>query len=132
IAPALDYLNHVSTRKNVTFLISDFIFNDEYERLLKITARRHDFISVVIGDKREIAWPDVGIVNWHDAETGETVLVDTASRRVREQLALEQTRRSEKTDELHRKAGIDTIRLFAGEPYDKQFIKFFRQRAQRR
>ncbi len=132
IAPALDYLNHVSTRKNVTFLISDFIFNDEYEKLLKITARRHDFISVVIGDKREIAWPDVGIVNWHDAETGEKVLVDTSSRRVREQLALEQTRRSETVEELHRKAGIDTVRLFAGEPYEKQFIKFFRQRAQRR
>jgi uncharacterized protein (DUF58 family) len=132
IVPALDYLNHVSTRKNVTFLISDFIFTDEYEKLLKVTARRHDFISVVIGDKREIAWPDVGIVNWHDAETGDQVLVDTASRRVREQLALEQTRRSETIDDLHRKAGIDTVRLFAGEPYDKQFIKFFRQRAQRR
>ena len=132
IAPALDYLNHVSTRKNVTFLISDFIFNDEYEQLLKVTARRHDFISVVIGDKREIAWPDIGIVNWHDAETGEQVLVDTSSRRVREQLALEQTRRAERVADLHRKAGIDTIRLFAGEPYEKQFIKFFRQRAQRR
>ncbi len=132
IVPALDYLNHVSTRKNVTFLISDFIFNDEYEKLLKVTARRHDFISVVIGDKREIAWPDVGIVNWHDAETGEKVLVDTSSRRVREQLALKQTRRSETIDELHRRAGIDTVRLFAGEPYEKQFIKFFRQRAQRR
>jgi uncharacterized protein (DUF58 family) len=132
IAPALDYLNHVSTRKNVTFLISDFIFNDEYEQLLKITARRHDFISVVIGDKREIAWPGVGIVNWHDAETGEQVLVDTSSRRVREQLALEQTRRAEAIDDLLRKAGIDTVRLFAGEPYEKQFIQFFRQRARRR
>ena len=132
VAPALDYLNHVSTRKNVTFLISDFMFNDEYERLLKVTARRHDFISVVVGDKREIAWPDVGLVNWHDAETGEQVLIDTSSRKVREQLALDQTRRAEAVDALHRKAGIDTIRLFAGEPYDKQFIKFFRQRAQRR
>jgi len=42
VAPALDYLNHISTRKNVTFLISDFMFSDEYEPLLKITARRHD------------------------------------------------------------------------------------------
>lgn len=132
IAPALDYLNHVSTRKNVTFLISDFIFNDEYEQLLKVTARRHDFISVVVGDKREIAWPDAGIIHWHDAETGEGVLVDTSSRKVREQLGMDQTRRAEAVDELHRKAGIDTIRLFAGEPYEKQFIKFFRQRARRR
>jgi uncharacterized protein (DUF58 family) len=130
--PALDYLNHVSTRKNVTFLISDFIFSDNYEKLLKISARRHDLISVVIGDKREIAWPDIGLVNWHDAETGATVLVDTSSKKVRTQLAMEQTRRAEAVDDLHRKAGIDTVRLFAGEPYDKQFIKFFRQRAQRR
>ena len=132
VVPALDYLNHVSTHKNVTFLISDFMFSDNYEQLLKVSARRHDLISVVIGDKRELAWPDIGIVNWHDAETGEQMLVDTSSRKVREKLGIEQTRRAETVDELHRKAGIDTIRLFAGEPYDKQFIKFFRQRASRR
>lgn len=132
VVPALDYLNHVSSRKNVTFLVSDFMFSDDYEQLLKVTARRHDLISVVIGDKREVAWPDAGLVHWHDAETGQQVLVDTSSRRVREQLALEHTRMSQAVDDMHRKAGIDTIRLFAGEPYDKEFIKFFRQRAQRR
>jgi uncharacterized protein (DUF58 family) len=131
-APALNYLNHVSTRKSVTFLISDFIFSDPYEQLLKITARRHDLISVVIGDKREIAWPDIGVVNWRDAETGEQVLVDSSSKKVRNQLGLEQTRRAEAIDDLHRKAGIDTIRLFAGEPYERQFSQFFRKRAQRR
>ena len=132
VVPALDYLNHVSTRKNVSFLISDFMFDDDYERLLKVSARRHDLISVIIEDKREIAWPDIGTVTWHDAETGERVLVDTASRNVREHLAREQTLRTEALDEMLRRAGIDAVRLFAGEPYDKQFIKFFRQRAKRR
>ena len=132
VVPALDYLNHVSTRRNVTFLISDFMFSDEYEQVLRISARRHDLISVIIADKREIAWPDVGVINWRDAETGETVMVDTSSRKVREQLGLDQTRRAEFIDELHSKAGIDTVRLFAGESYEKHFIRFFRQRAQRR
>ena len=132
VVPALDYLNHISARKNVSFLISDFMFDDDYEQLLKVSARRHDLISVIIGDKREIAWPDIGTVTWHDAETGERVLVDTSSRKVREQLVFEQTRRAELLDEMLRRAGIDAVRLFAGEPYDKQFIKFFRQRAQRR
>jgi len=45
---------------------------------------------------------------------------------------LSQTRRAAEIDDLHRKAGIDVIRLFAGEAYEKEFIKFFRQRAQRR
>jgi hypothetical protein len=78
------------------------------------------------------SWPDIGVVNWRDAETGEQVLVDTSSKKVRNQLGLEQTRRAEAIDDLHRKAGIDTIRLFAGEPYERQFSQFFRKRAQRR
>ena len=132
VVPALDYLNHVSTRKNVTFLISDFMFSDDFQRVLKTTARRHDLISVIIGDRNETVLPDIGLVQWHDAETGETVVVDTSSRRVREALALEQTHRAGAIDELHRKVGIDTIRLYSGESYDREFIKFFRQRAQRR
>ena len=132
VVPALDYLNHVSTRKNVTFLISDFMFSDDFQRVLKTTARRHDLISVIIGDRNETVLPDIGLVQWHDAETGETVVIDTSSRRVREALALEQTQRAGAIDELHRKVGIDTIRLYSGESYDREFIKFFRQRAQRR
>jgi len=63
-------------------------------------------------------------------DTGATLL--SMPTRMIEQLGLEQTRRAETVDEMHRKAGIDTIRLFAGEPYDRQFINFFRKRAQRR
>jgi uncharacterized protein (DUF58 family) len=131
-APPLDYLNHICPRRSVAFLISDFIFSDPFEQALKTTARRHDLISVMIGDRREVDWPDVGVVAWRDAETGEEMLVDTSSKRVRKQLAIEQGRRAEALDYLHRKAGVDTIQLFAGEPYEKQFIQFFRKRASRR
>jgi len=132
VVPALDFLNHVSTRKNVAFLISDFLFSDDYERVFKITARRHDLISVIIKDRHEIAWPDVGVILWRDAETGKQVLVDTSCRQTRKALELEQARHAETLDEIHRKAGIDMIHLFTGEPYEKEFIKFFRQRTGRR
>ena len=132
VAPALNFLNHVSNRKSVAFLISDFIFSDPFERVLKTTARRHDLISVLVGDRREEDWPAAGVLNWRDPETGEEVLVDTASSRVRKQLALEQTRRRMEMEELHRKAGIDTVTLWAGEPYERQFVQFFQRRAQRR
>jgi len=131
-APALEYLNHVSTRRCVAFLISDFLFSDPHEQLLKITARRHDFISVIVADRHEFAWPPVGLIRWFDAETGEEVLTDTADRRVREQFALQQTRRLDAVEELHRRAGIDTIRLFTGEPYELAFSRFFQQRVRRR
>jgi uncharacterized protein (DUF58 family) len=132
VVPALDYLNHVSTRKCVAFLISDFMFDDTYDRALKVTARRHDLISIQVGDRRESEWPDVGLINWRDAETGATQLVDTSCKRTRQALEAEQNRRSNQTNELLRKAGIDTIRLLTGEPYEKAFIQFFRKRAARR
>lgn len=132
VEPALNYLNHISSRKTVTFLISDFIFSDTYERLLKVTSRRHDLISILIGDRRENEWPAAGVVNWRDTETGKSTLVDTACPRTRAALAGEQLLRMEQIDRLMRKAGIDTVRLQAGQPYDRELARFFRQRASRR
>ncbi|MGE4489946.1 MAG: DUF58 domain-containing protein [Kiritimatiellales bacterium] len=130
--PALDYLNHVITRKAVTFLISDFIFPADCERALKITSRRHDLIAVSIADRRERAWPKAGLIEWQDPETKERVLVDTSSAAVRRALLIEQEDRSDRLQRTLRRAGVDWIELFTGEPYDRAFMKFFRQRSRRR
>lgn len=131
-APALDFLNHTTTRRAVTFLISDFIFPDTCEKPLKITARRHDLIAVNIADRREQAWPKAGIVEWIDPENGQRTLVDTSHTATRHALLLEQENIREQRNRLLRRAGIDTVELFAGESYDKAFIKFFRARTRRR
>ncbi len=131
-APALDFLNHTTRHKAVTFLISDFIFPTDCERPLKITARRHDLIAVTIGDRHERAWPKAGLVEWQDPETGRHVLVDTSSTAVRRELLLAQEHRDATLRRNLRRAGIDIIELLAGEPYDKSFIKFFKTRNSRR
>jgi len=131
-APALDFLNLTTTRKAVTFLISDFIFPTDCTRPLKITARHHDLIAVAIGDNHERAWPKAGVVEWHDPETGQNILVDTSNNAVRRELLLAQEQRRDKLQRSLRRAGIDMIELFAGMPYDRAFIKFFRQRGNRR
>ena len=132
VVPALDYLNHVSNRKVVTFLISDFIFSDDYQRLLKATAHRHDLISIIVGDQRESAWPSVGVIHWEDPETKKRVLVDTSDQNTKRQLALLQANRADEIDALHQKAGIDTIRIYTDQPYDRQFSLFFEKRTHRR
>jgi uncharacterized protein (DUF58 family) len=132
VVPALDYLNHVSNRKVVTFLISDFIFSDDYQRLLKATAHRHDLISIIVGDQRESAWPSVGVIHWEDPETKKRVLVDTSDQSTKRQLALLQANRADEIDALHQKAGIDTIRIYTDQPYDRQFSLFFEKRTHRR
>lgn len=130
--PALDFLNHTTTRRAVTFLISDFILPETCEKPLKITARRHDLIAVSIADRHEQSWPKAGLIEWRDPESGVRTLADTSSSAVRSALLLAQDERKENLHRTLRRAGIDTIELFTGEPYDKAFMKFFRQRSRRR
>jgi len=130
IQPALDFLNRVTTRKTVAFLISDFI-DQGFDKALSIAAKRHDLVAILIGDKREQAWPAVGLVEWEDAETGRRFLVDTSDRRTRRALAAQQAQRREILINGLRSSGVDLIHLYAGEPYDREFIKFFRMRERR-
>jgi uncharacterized protein (DUF58 family) len=130
LQPALEFLNRVTTRRCVTFLVSDF--RDEgYERALGITARKHDVIGIVVGDQREQAWPPAGLVAWQDAETGERFLVDTSHAPARRMLAAREAGRREAMGKQFRRAGVDTIAVAAGEPYEREFIRFFRMRERR-
>ncbi len=131
IGPALEYLNRVVRRRSVAFLISDFI-SPPFDRILRVTARRHDLVSLVVGDKRESALPSVGLVDFEDAETGQRIWVDTSHAPTRRVLLAQQTtRRTTLLKQLSR-ARSDTIELNAGEPYDRQLVRFFRRREKRR
>ncbi|MBW7908080.1 MAG: DUF58 domain-containing protein [Kiritimatiellae bacterium] len=130
IAKALAYLNRVTTRKCVAFLISDFQDTD-YIKPLAAAARRHDLIAVRLRDRRETEWPAAGLVELEDAETGERILVDTSDRRVQERLR-------QRSDEVAaarardlRGAGVDLIELETNTPYVQQLIRFFRARERR-
>lgn len=130
IAQALEYLNRVVRRRAVVFVISDFKDKD-FDHALRITARRHDTIGVVVGDKREAAWPAVGLVEWRDNETGRRALVDTSSPTVRRTLAARHAEQRQALLDRFRAAGVDAIQVFAGEPYDRALHRFFRMREQR-
>lgn len=131
IVPALDFLNHVSTRKSVAFLISDFILDEDITRPLRVTAKRHDVIAVRVGDRREREWPDAGLVDWTDAETGRRVVVDTSDPSTRRALQSMQAKRTAALGTLFATSGVDCIPVNAGEPYERQLVRFFKMRERR-
>lgn len=130
LEPALNFLNRVRARRAVCFLISDFL-DRGYERALRISARHHDLIAVSVSDTREQQWPSIGLVDWIDAETGERVLVDTSDPRTREALAALHVQRSSSLRESFRRAGVDCIDVTAGQPYEREFVRFFAMRERR-
>ena len=131
ISVALEYLDRVLTRRAVVFLISDFQSPD-FSRPLKSIRRRHDLIPVLIRDERESELPPVRYVELCDPETGEQLLVDTASRAFRDRFARLATDRREKLLTDFHRLGIDIVDVQTGESFVEPLRRFFRQRGRRR
>ncbi len=126
---ALRYLNRVLKRKAVVFLLSDFYQVDE--RLLAVTAKRHDLIALQIRDPREESLPDAGLLELRDAETGETLGVDTSARAVRRRFEGESHSRQKHLESLLRRHGIDHIVLKTDRSFVIPLLRFFQSRVKR-
>lgn len=131
IPGALDYLAKVLKRRAVVFLVSDFIATD-FHRPLRRVSRRHDLIAVTIEDQRERGLPDVGLIELEDAETGETLLIDTRSARVRDEYETSARREAEQLHSDLRRIGADSIALSTGTSYVQDLVRFFHTRERRR
>jgi uncharacterized protein (DUF58 family) len=130
IPAALRRLDQTSSRKTVTFLISDFIA-ENYEKTLRVANQRHDLVAMAITDPRELELPPMGIIELEDAESGSRVLFDTwhepSRRKYWELAALRQRHRAQTL----RNCGVDLVELRTDEDYLKPLIKFFRMREAR-
>ncbi len=163
---ALDYLNRVTKRKSVVFLISDFLQSNPLTRRevgertgkasnaqprraqiaqhaspapdlvllftsLALTHQRHDLVSIALSDPREHELPEVGLITLEDAETGEMVEIDTASRKLRERYAQHARERKAAFQAAMRKKGLDWIEARTDQPYLPALRKLFALRASR-
>ena len=127
IAAALRFLNQVQKRRAVVFLISDFMAGG-YEQELRVTARRHDVVCCTVSDPLELEIPDAGLVEIQDPETGELILLDTSSARIRESFAKTAGEEAENLRKLFRRLRIDALNLSTERPFIDDVHKLFRQR----
>lgn len=127
---ALSALVKVTKRRSVAFVVSDF-FASGFERALGLAAARHDVIPVMLVDPRDDVLPDVGLAEFEDLETGELVVVDTSSRRVRDAYAEDvRAERAEKIT-LFRKLGLDVVTIDTGGSFVTPIRDLFARRARR-
>jgi uncharacterized protein (DUF58 family) len=130
IGAALNYLSTVCRRRAVVFLISDFIARG-YEAALRVTNKKHDVIAINITDPRERELPGVGMVALEDAESGETLLVDTADEQVRKAYRLLAEEKFQQRLSTFKAAHIDYLDIRTDTPYIDTMLKFFRMREKR-
>ncbi len=132
IAEAVGFLNRISSRKSVCFLVSDFLTDKDYEKSLRVARRRHDLIPIIVTDPRELELPSIGFVELEDPETGEIISVDTSSGKLRRNYADRMKQMTQSRSVLFRKMDTDTIELSTDRPYVQDLTRFFHKRELRR
>ena len=124
---ALEYLGTVIKRRCVAFLISDFLDQSISERL-RTTAKRHDITAISIADPREMALPPIGLIELEDAETGDTIVVDTYDQNIRDSFRILSHQSKGERGDKFRSSGIGEINLQTDQPYIDSIVRFFRSR----
>jgi uncharacterized protein (DUF58 family) len=130
ISEALSYINRLLNRRAIIILASDFQDN-HYDRQLKITNRKHDLVNIFINDKLEDELPDLGLIPLKDAETGEEILVDTSSEKVRNEYRQKRRQQKEELRNQSLRRKIDMIEVETNASYIRPLIAFFRRRMHR-
>src|SRR5262249_47419286 len=125
-----EHLGRVTKRRCVVFLLSDFQ-DPRCQQALKIAARRHDLIAVVLEDPRDATLPAVGLVELEEAETGVRYVVDTGDARGREAFAARAAAARSERDRLLRSADVDAVVVGTDRPYTEALLRFFRMRERR-
>jgi uncharacterized protein (DUF58 family) len=127
ITQALRYLSNVMKKKAIVFILSDFM-DDDYDNALKIVGRKHDVTGIRVFDKYEEEIPKLGMVPMLDAETGNTILVNTNSNRVRTNYKAHYLKTIDYFENTFRRSGSGTINTRIDESYVKKLLGYFKRR----
>lgn len=130
ISSALDYLQGVLKKRATVFIFSDFM-DRGFESSLKMMGKKHDTIAVVLNDRAEVALPDLGLIEMEDAETGQTLVVDTASPVFRYNFKKTVLAQREKRDSELKRAQVERVDIMTDHDIVDPLIRFFQRRHRR-
>ncbi|HEX4105984.1 MAG TPA: DUF58 domain-containing protein [Rhizomicrobium sp.] len=111
-------------RRSLVFIVSDFISDPGWEKPLAQLANRHDVIAVRLSDPLETRLPDLGLLTFQDAESGEQVFVDTHDKGFRARFAAAAHAQEEKLQAAFAGAGVDALELSTEDDVADAVLRF--------
>lgn len=125
----LAFLGQVQQRSSICFLLSDFLTSG-YEHQAKLIAKEHDLISICVRDPFEENFPNLGLLQLKDLESGAEAVVDSNKdagpfhERVQKQM--------EETEHIMKSIGADFVNIQTDRPYIPVLKRFFKIRGKKR
>ncbi len=131
IGQVLRFFTDALKKRCTTFLISDFITSDDYQKALTIASNKHDVIAIQIYDKRDAQLPDVGFTRVTDLETGKDRWIDTSSSSTRKTYNKWWYERQQSMIAVMNKCRVDHTSIATDEDYVKSLMGLFKHRGVR-
>lgn len=125
---SLQYLHRAIKKRSIVFFISDFIFPLN-KRDWFGSAKRYDLIAVRVLDQDELQFPDIGLADIIDAETGEYLSFDSSDKGFIEEYAMAASDRERETHDFFNRLKIDDVLIRTDRPLIAPFLRLFYKRA---
>jgi uncharacterized protein (DUF58 family) len=122
---------HMMRRRSVVFVVSDFFSAPGWAQYLGFLAQRHEIIAVRLYDPLESELPDLGLIPFRDAETGEQLLVDTHDAGFRKRFSAAAERREDALRTTFTQAGVDVLELSTDDDLVDSIRRFAELRKRR-
>jgi len=129
IKEALSYLNRMLKKRAVVFILSDFLSDFNYEKILKVTSKKHEVIPIQILDLWEEEINFKGNIFFEDSETGELYFL---TREKIKHINDNMRKRIKKQQEFFKKINLDFIKVRTDRDYLNEILLFFKRRFKKR
>jgi len=126
LAATLETFMNLARRKSNVFILSDFIDSSDYEKVLRIVAKKHDVTAIRVYDEKEQSFPDIGLVHVQDNETREIRLIDTSSKKLRQQYARYYYDLDQRYQSIFKKNNSGALSIRTDEDYVRPLLNYFK------
>ena len=114
----------VAPRRSLFFVVSDFLSAPGWEKSLAELSLRHETMAVRLIDPLEMELPNVGLVYFEDAESGEQLLIDTNDAAFRRRFMQGAARKQAQLEASLAKSGVPVLELSTRGDMVKEIIRY--------
>ncbi len=129
LTEGLKFFRNTQKKRTISFVISDFIDENNFMDALRLTRKRHDLIAIKITDDAEKELPNAGFMRLFNAETGETSWVNSGSVEVRKHFEAMFNEREKTITTNFKRSGIDCVSLTTHTDFIPPLVQLFKRRS---
>lgn len=128
LANALEFFVSTQKKQCSMFVLSDFVGRVDFEKPLMIAAKKHEVAAIQVYDRFMVDMPNIGLVKVADSETGDDMILDTSSRRVREAHRRHWLEHEQMLKNLFVNQKVDYVSLTTEDNYVNGLLNLFDKR----